>query len=67
MIFEHFKVLCALMFFTSLFCTWVYLWKQMGKKYTCADERNQMKAFIIDSKQDATNRADCLEKQLDKY
>merc|ERR1719498_1239698 len=41
-----------------------YLWKQMGKKYTCAAEHNQVKAFIIDANKD---RADCLEKQLDKY
>merc|ERR1719420_1567096 len=41
-----------------------YLWHQMGKKYTCAAERNTVKAFIIDSSKD---RTDCLEKQLDKY
>merc|ERR1719263_1388252 len=41
-----------------------YLWKQMGKKYTCAAERDQVKAFIIDSDKE---RANCLEKQLDKY
>merc|ERR1719387_2264336 len=29
-----------------------YLWKQMGKKYTCQAERNQVKAFIIDSNSD---------------
>merc|ERR1719446_1459129 len=42
-----------------------HLWKQIGKKYTCADEYDdKVKAFIIDSSKD---RADCLEKQLDKY
>jgi hypothetical protein len=41
-----------------------YLWKQMGKKFTCQAERNQVKAFIIESNSD---RATCVEKQLEKY
>jgi hypothetical protein len=44
-----------------------YLWKQMGKKYTCASGYDNMKAFILDSQQDSSNRADCLEMQLNKY
>jgi len=32
-----------------------YLWQQMGKKYTCAAEHNQVKAFIIDSNKDRAN------------
>merc|ERR1719240_737937 len=41
-----------------------FLWKQMGKKYTCQAEQNGVKAFIIESNSD---RATCVEKQLEKY